>query len=198
MDAALGARFGQRRSIESMLPRVPGSDAVAWSGWGAIPVDRAVTQDAAFELMEARNSLPGVKFEMGTVRQYKAGSTLAHILGFTGPIPQEALGEYLQRDYRIYDIVGRDGLEATYEHALRGDKGQRTVMVDVMGRVLNELRVEREPRPGDNLHLTVELSFQKAVEEALRNGLEASGARAALAGGQVGRLDGDRDRCVDV
>jgi penicillin-binding protein 2 len=177
-DEMLGEIFGGRRSIESFLPRDPTSGQILWAGWGAIPIDRNVSREVAFQLMEAGRALPGVIVERSSVREYPAGPSLAHLLGFTGPIPQEALEDYSARDYRIYDVVGRDALEAHYEDSLRGDKGQRTVMVDVMGRELAEVRIDQPPLAGDNLHLTLELRFQRAVEEALAAGLAGVGARS--------------------
>ncbi len=189
-DEALGEIFGQRRSLESYLPRDE-DGAVAWAGWSPIPVDRNVSREAAFLLQEAGTSLPGVIVERGSVREYPAGPTMAHLLGFTGSIPEETVSDYRERGYRIFDVVGRDAVEATYEDVLRGDKGSRTVMVDVMGKELAEVRVDRPPLPGDNLRMTLSLSFQRAVEEALAEGLARVGAKA----GAVAAVD-PRDGAV--
>lgn len=182
-DAALSAMFGARRSIESALQDEEG--ALRFTGWNAVPVDRNVPREAAFELMEALDQLPGVLISEPSVREYPAGPSMAHILGFTGSIPEAQIGGYLDEGYRIYDIVGRSGLEATYEPVLRGRKGEKIVRVDVEGRELDAGHVEREPVAGRNLHLTIDLAFQEAAEAALAKGLAGVGAKA----GAVAAID---------
>jgi penicillin-binding protein 2 len=127
--------------------------------------------------MEAGWDLPGVSVEEAPVREYPAGPTLAHILGFTGSIPSAELADYTRRGYAIYDIVGRSGLEATYENMLRGAKGEKMIEVDAAGR---ELRVVGQPAPplaGDSLVLALDLDFQRQVEDILQAALESLGAR---------------------
>lgn len=176
-DEVLRAMFGARRSIESFLPRDRSGEPV-FAGWHVVIVDRNVPRARAFELMEESADLPGVIVDQAPVREYPAGPTLSHLLGFTGSITEEALQDYLAQGYRIYDMVGRSGIEVTYEDVLRGVKGERIVQVDVRGRELKEVAISRESMPGANLELTLDLEFQEATENALAEGLRGVGARA--------------------
>lgn len=194
-DEELAATFGTTRSIESYLPRDRDGRPM-YAGWNAVVVDRNVTREAAFELLEAASDLPGVVVDEPAVRGYPAGPTLSHLLGFTGSIPEEDVERYLEGGYRIYDVVGRSGVEAAYEPFLRGEKGQRVVMVDASGREVEAseaglARVTTPPVAGSNLHLTIDLAFQEAVERALARGLASVGSRA----GAVAVLD-PRDGAV--
>ncbi len=159
--------------------------------WEAVPIARNVARLEAFELMEAAADLPGVIIGESPVREYPAGPSLAHILGFTGSIPSEELDRYTSKGYKIYDIVGRSGLEATFEDALRGEKGRKWVEIDATGREIRTVGEPEPPSPGRNLHLTVDLRFQQATEEALVRGLNRIGART----GAVVALD-PRDSAV--
>lgn len=163
-------------ALMDLLPRATDGSVVA--SWEAVPVARNVPRKEAFELMEAAADLPGIIVGEAPVREYSAGPTLAHILGFTGSIPAEELPRYKELGYRIYDVVGRDGLEATYESELRGAKGRKWVEVDAMGRELRSVGDAEEPTAGSSLHLTIDLEFQQAVEEALADGLRRIGARS--------------------
>ena len=182
-DEELAATFGTTRSIESYLPR-DRTGRPMFAGWNAVAIDRNVTRETAFELIEGASDLPGVVIDEPSVRGYPAGPTLAHLLGFTGSIPEEDLGGYLADGYRIYDIVGRSGVEATYETFLRGEKGKKVVMVDASGREVEPpagddlARITQAPVAGSSLHLTLDLGFQEAVESALARGLSSVGARA--------------------
>lgn len=179
-----------RRSLWSYLVDADGAFVPTWS---AIPIPRTVPRQAAFDLMEEAVDLPGVIIGESSVREYRAGPTLAHLLGFTGSIPEDEVTDYRALGYRLYDIVGRAGLEYSYEAALRGRKGEKIVQVDAMGRELGEvpLAEPREPQPGMALKLTVDLAFQRQVEEALQRGLNQIGARS----GAVVALD-PRDGAV--
>lgn len=176
-DEVVRAMFGARRSIESFLPR-DGDGQAIYAGWHIVTIDRNVPRARAFELMEESAELPGVIVDQAPVREYPAGPTLAHALGFTGSIVEDALDDYLARGYRIYDSVGRSGLEATYEDVLKGSKGERIVQVDVHGREMDEVAIARPPSPGANLHLTLDLALQEAAEGALAAGLRRVGARS--------------------
>ncbi len=146
--------------------------------WTPVPLARNVPRDTAFALMEELADLPGVIVGEAPVRQYPAGPTLAHILGFTGSIPQEELADYRARGYQIYDIVGRSGMEATYENELRGQKGKKWVEIDATGRELRTVGESQAPKAGHSLYLTLDLAFQAAVEEILATGLRRLGARS--------------------
>jgi penicillin-binding protein 2 len=167
-------------SIDALLPRDE-TGAIVWSSWDPVPVARNVPRETAFAIMEAQVELPFVTVGESSVRQYPAGPTMGQILGFTGSVPEDDLATYLAEGYRIYDIVGRDGLEATYERYLRGVKGQKIVEIDASGREQRQIGQTRAPVPGYNLHLTIDLEFQRAVEEALARGMRRTGVRSGAA-----------------
>jgi penicillin-binding protein 2 len=146
--------------------------------WSPAIIARNVPREIAFALMEAASDLPGVIVGESAVREYPAGPSLAHVLGFTGSIPESEVGRYRDEGYQIYDTVGRSGLEATYEAQLRGRKGHDQVVVDAMGQTLGVAESLEPPEPGHSLVLTIDLELQQAAEAALRRRLEALGARS--------------------
>jgi penicillin-binding protein 2 len=178
-----------RTSIEDLLPRDKAGNIVRT--WDPAPVARNVPRGRAFAVMEAEVELPFVAVGESSVREYPAGPTMGQVLGFTGPIPDESLDDYLSQGYRIYDIVGRDGLEATYQDYLSGTKGQEIVEIDATGREQRRVGETRAPVPGYSLHLAVDLDFQRAAEAALAAGLRRTGSRS----GAVVALD-PRDGAV--
>ncbi len=175
-DAALPAAAAENPNLDSLLPR--DEDGSLIRAWDVAIVARNVPRDAWFRLQEAAVDLPGVLFSDSPVREYPAGPSLAHILGFTGSIPAEELTEHRAQGYAIFDAVGRDGLERTYESQLRGEKGRKYVEVDAAGREVRLVDAPEAAQPGHSLRLTLDLEFQQAVEEALRRGLARVGARS--------------------
>ncbi len=163
-----------RPSLESFLYE----DGRLVRTWSRIPIPRTLAREHAFELMEDAIQLPGVVIGESSVREYATGPALAHILGFTGSIPEDEIDAYRADDYAIYDVVGRTGVEYTYEDVLRGRKGRKVVMVDAMGHPLADISQPLDPEPGHALRLTLDVKFQQQAEAALQHGLDRIGARS--------------------
>ncbi|NLA25917.1 MAG: penicillin-binding protein 2, partial [Firmicutes bacterium] len=68
--------------------------------------------------------------------------------------------------YKEGDFVGQEGVERTWEPSLRGIDGEQLIETNNMGQPINFLE-RKEPVPGNNLILTLDLDLQKAAEEAL-------------------------------
>jgi penicillin-binding protein 2 len=167
------------RPAPALADRLPRDDEGRLvPSWDVSIVARSVPRDTWFRLQEDAVELPGVIFSDSPVREYPAGPTLAQVLGFTGSIPAEELATYRQQGYQIFDTVGRDGVERTYEAYLRGSKGRQLVEVDAAGREVRQVGEPDAPASGHSLKLTLELDFQQAAEEALSRGLAAIGARS--------------------
>lgn len=139
-----------------------------------------VPRNVAFYLEENHLEFPGVRVGLAPVREYVDGALFAHLLGYVGHIPAELSEEYKSKNYAPTDQVGVQGLEATFEDDLRGTKGRRYIQVDVAGR---EVRVlgEEPPTPGNNLVLTVDAEFQKAVQTILQKTLRGARAKQGVA-----------------
>jgi penicillin-binding protein 2 len=106
-------------------------------------------------------------------RRYPDGGVLAHVLGYVGEISPEQLKQpkfkdYTENPYHPGDIVGQEGLEATYDRYLRGRDGYREVEVDSRGRIQRELAVVK-PQPGQDIVTTIDLDLQLTAEEQLKN-----------------------------
>ena len=94
-------------------------------------------------------------------------SSASHILGMVGPIYAEDDLEALRaKGYNGDDTIGRSGAEAAFEDYLRGTDGRRVVSVNSDGKITGEYYT-KDPKPGSNVELTIDLKFQQAAEEAL-------------------------------
>ncbi|MFP4149278.1 MAG: penicillin-binding protein 2 [Nitriliruptoraceae bacterium] len=138
-----------------------------------VPIAIDVTPEMVFAIQEQRELFPGVVAETLPVREYPHGDLAAHLVGYLGEISQEELLRPEFADYRGGDLVGRSGLEQSYEADLRGTAGQRVLVVNARGDVLDVQR-DRDPIPGDTLVTHLDLELQRAVEELLVDGIETS------------------------
>jgi penicillin-binding protein 2 len=131
-----------------------------------IQLAKDLTRDQVAYVAEHRWDLPGVFLDVEHVRSYKYGELVAHTLGYIGEINEDQLREARQHGYRMGDYIGQAGVEKLFERPLRGAKGAREVEVDALGREL-QLVQEREPGPGMNLVLTLDVGLQQMIEEEM-------------------------------
>ncbi|HEX8176100.1 MAG TPA: penicillin-binding protein 2 [Pyrinomonadaceae bacterium] len=124
---------------------------------------------------------PQLRVEAQPQRRYLENGTLAHVLGYVGEISPEQLEQprYKEKGYKPGDIIGREGLEAVYDHYLRGRDGYRKVVVDSRGRIQDVIE-EVEPQPGQDISTTIDLDLQLVAEEQLRNSPKQRGVIIAM------------------
>lgn len=127
---------------------------------------------------EHKNDLPGVVIEIQPIRDYPWGEVGAHFLGHLGQISEEELAKFKQFGYDGGDVVGKMGIEATYELYLHGKDGGRLVQVDAFGRPVGLIGT-KDPVSGSNLTLSIDMGLQKAAEDAL-NEIGKPGAVVAM------------------
>jgi len=135
------------------------------------PIAEFVDPHVEAYIDEHPRDFPGVEVVHASVRKYPQGRTAAHILGTLGLINAEELESPRFRSYGINDLVGRGGLEQTYERWLRGEKGERKYIVNADGEVLRALG-SLEPVPGNDVQLAIDLDVQRIAEEELRLGMD--------------------------
>ena len=158
-------------------PRPP----VCWNGspFQPIPVAKDISQDLALTIMERRADYPGVTAALEAVRTYPAPFHVnaAHLLGYLGPVSDTELqAQKAARDagkipadeslLQRTDLVGRAGLEAQYDDALRGTPGVTTLAVDKAANVVGTLD-QTQSQPGDYLVTNIDAKLQSVVEKEL-------------------------------
>ena len=108
---------------------------------------------------------------------YRYSPVASHIVGYVGRIPDtDEADEYRAQGYLLSDIVGRSGIEMSFESDLRGTPGYVKYEVDANNRVVQE--VERvDPIPGRDVQLAIDLKMQQYAEQILEAGLKEARGR---------------------
>ncbi len=114
---------------------------------------------------------PGVFVEQSWYRYYPYGECMAHILGYTGNINSDELKEYEQYGYISEDVIGKSGIEKTYELELRGTAGKEIIEVDAYGRRVSQ-KIALKAQKGNDVYLTIDAQLQKDVYNALNENLK--------------------------
>jgi len=147
---------------------------LCWNGspYQPVPVAKDVDTQTALTIMERRRDFPGISAKLEAIREYPAPFNVnaAHILGYLGPVTEEQMqvqGDSSQWDrLRRTDVVGRSGLEKSYDAELRGKPGITTLAVDTAGHVTGTLE-DRPPVAGDYVVSTIDSHLQEVVEQQL-------------------------------
>ena len=115
-----------------------------------------------------------------TRREYPDGPLLAHILGYTGSIDGGTLDRLQSKGYLADDLIGKAGVESSFESQLRGTYGQELVERDATGRDVQVLRTTQQAVPGASLTLTIDRTIQKEATAALKWGMRTAGLKRGV------------------
>lgn len=183
-----GRRVGVLRRVARVLDIPPGKiiadvREAAASPPGTVMLAEDVDRPVRLYLAERRRDFPGIKLQETYPREYPEGASLAHVLGYTGPITAETVAAYRAKGYLGDETVGASGLEAQYEEYLAGRPGEATVEVDAQGEPLSRQVVSSAaPRQGNTVELAIDLPTQTALAMALAERVGESGSRGGAAG----------------
>lgn len=131
-------------------------------------IAKDVSENTVAAIYESQNEIKGVTIGEDTQRIYNDSLYFSHIIGYTGKISEEQMNELnsqLGEDdikYELNDIVGKDGIEESFELALAGTKGYEKVLVNNMGQVQSVVD-EKKSVAGNDIYLTIHSDLQKAV-----------------------------------
>jgi penicillin-binding protein 2 len=136
-----------------------------------IPIKQDITADEQAFIEAHRNELPELETIDEERRLYPRDGFAAHLIGYVGEVSEEMLNDPRYAAYEPGDVVGKAGVEQTYDELLRGEDGSRDVIVDSHGREVGYLGIQHA-KPGQDLRLTIDNDLQRAAELALgsRNG----------------------------
>ena len=199
--AAVLARLGEvlgRPAAEleqAITPCGPSVEPPCWRGspYQSVPVAEYDARDPdglrrVLRIEERREEFPGVRAEFEAVRDYPRGTMAAHLLGYLGPISPEETSQPEYAGVAATALVGRAGVEATYEPELRGRDGVTEVLVDRMGAVAGT-QSTTPPVPGDTLVLSIDAHVQAVAEKALQGAIERARTMRARGSGQPLKAD---------
>ncbi len=158
-----------------------------------ILVKQDVSKNDLMRVEEFSYALPGVFTVARPQRRYLYGKTAGQILGYLGSPTQDELEQ--SDEYEGADLIGRGGIEQTYESDMRGTDGQLVVNVyvsdrrpqlrtdasgnpyvgvDSYGRKLEEEKdFRREPTPGQSIFTTLDIGLQQKCESLLEGDVGA-------------------------
>ncbi|MDF1630546.1 MAG: penicillin-binding transpeptidase domain-containing protein [Alcanivoracaceae bacterium] len=133
-----------------------------------IYLSRHLAPEQAQQVLDLR--VPGIYALTEYRRYYPAAEVTSHIVGFTN-----------------IDDIGQEGVELSFEEVLRGAAGRKRVVRDLIGRVIQDIEIIEEARPGQDVQLSIDLRLQYLAYRELMSAV----SRHSASGGSVVVLDAD-------
>ncbi|OGN55682.1 MAG: hypothetical protein A2796_00705 [Chlamydiae bacterium RIFCSPHIGHO2_01_FULL_44_39] len=155
-------------------------------------IKASLSESEYYQLRMLEKDWPGISAEIAQLRHYPLGKTGSAIIGTMGAInpkeyariaqemselqaasdyfeqeDQDRLKELKEKAYAIHDLIGKTGIEAQHEEALRGVWGKKTFEVDQKGRFIREIS-RKEPISGKQITLSLSSELQEFAEKLLR------------------------------
>lgn len=132
----------------------------------AVAIRTRMREESVARFAVQRPRFPGVEIRARLTRAYPLGPAIAHAIGYVGGISVQDRRELDERDYAGTALVGKVGIERSYEDALHGDVGHAQVLVNARGRQMQVLGGDA-PVPGRDLVLTLDANVQLTAWNAL-------------------------------
>ena len=131
-----------------------------------IPLKQDITPDEQAFIAAHRDDLPELETLDTERRLYPKDGFAAHLIGYVGEVSEADLNDERFAAYQPGDVVGKFGVEETYDGILRGQDGSRDIIVNSHGKEVGLMGQELAV-PGKDLHLSIDLDLQIAAERAL-------------------------------
>ena len=101
-------------------------------------------------------------------RYYPNGNLLSHTIGYVSKISSTEYEKKKEQGYNVNSVIGKAGIEQSFEKYLRGNDGVIKEETDTLGNVSSQTETT-EAKSGDNVTLTIDYRLQKVAEESLLN-----------------------------
>lgn len=186
--------FVDAEDRDDFLTLVEGLRADETKGRYAQIARRNLSWDEYARIVSRLDALdPWVEIRESSRRLYPQGGLTAFVTGQMGSVSARTLEKSPHLGYRLGDRVGRTGIERQWENYLRGRLGARWRVVDARRResskappwAVEALPPARDPIPGQDIYLTLDLDLQRVAVEALSNKLAGAVVAMEVTTGRV-------------
>lgn len=130
-----------------------------------------LSQEMFIRFQSQHGDLEGVEVRPVLTRYYSESEIMAHILGYLGEINSTERMKKEYAGYEVGELVGRSGVEATYQLVMRGKPGKTQHPAEVNGSAVDVSIIE-ESVPGNSISLSISAELQEKVHRVLQQSLE--------------------------
>ena len=118
--------------------------------------------------MEKIVDYPYLQVQTYSKRRYLYDSVASHSIGYVKKISEKEYEKLKDEGYSPRDIVGKDGIERAYDKQLQGEDGYEYIEVNAFNKVQRRVAEEKDPVPGKDLYMTLDMELQEYMEEQFK------------------------------
>ncbi|AVQ29627.1 penicillin-binding protein 2 [Fusobacterium ulcerans] len=128
----------------------------------------SLDEETAHKLMEKIVDYPYLQVQTYSKRRYLYDSVASHSIGYVKKISEKEYEKLKDEGYSPRDIVGKDGIERAYDKQLQGEDGYEYIEVNAFNKVQRRVAEEKDPVPGKDLYMTLDMELQEYMEEQFK------------------------------
>ncbi|MBQ3436970.1 MAG: penicillin-binding protein 2 [Fusobacterium sp.] len=119
----------------------------------------------AHKLIEKVDEYPFLEVQIYSKRRYLYDNVASHTLGYVKKISDKEYEVLKDKDYTPRDIIGKSGIEKTYDEILKGKAGYEYIEVNALNKIQRQIDEKKEPVVGKDLYTSIDIELQKYMEE---------------------------------
>ena len=145
-----------------------------YSLFNSATIAKDISQKSVAKIGEKKYKIYGISIVSVPKRYYPNGNLLSHTIGYVSKISSTEYEKRKEEGYNVNSVIGKAGIEQSFEKYLRGNDGVIKEETDTLGNISSQTETT-EAKSGDNVTLTIDYRLQKVAEESLLstiNGLQ--------------------------
>lgn len=139
-----------------------------YSLFNSATIAKDISQKSVAKIGEEKYKIYGISIVSVPKRYYPNGNLLSHTIGYVSKISSTEYEKEKEEGYSVNSVVGKAGIEQSFEKYLKGKDGVIKEETDTLGNVSSQAETT-EAKSGDNVTLTIDYRLQKVAEESLLN-----------------------------
>ncbi|MCP4703010.1 MAG: penicillin-binding protein 2 [candidate division Zixibacteria bacterium] len=135
------------------------------------PIKRGLDIDVISILEEQGEKYPGITYSIESVRRYQPDIAAETFIGYVGEVSPEEIKAFPDKEYRPGSLIGKKGIEKTYDHLMRGIEGTEYIEISAKGKIIGSYEgKDKIPAvPGDDISLTIDIDLQNFIVESFNS-----------------------------
>jgi len=129
------------------------------------PIKRGLGIEVVSILEERGDEYPGIAYSVESVRQYERSISGEAFIGYVGEVSPDEIKAEPDKQYRPGSLIGKKGIEKTYDHYLRGIEGTEFIEISARGKIVGPYSGKEKISAvaGSDLVLTIDKDLQRMI-----------------------------------
>ncbi|MEG0873249.1 MAG: penicillin-binding transpeptidase domain-containing protein [Clostridia bacterium] len=142
----------------------------AYSLFNSATIAKDISEKSVAQIEERKSELFGVNITSVPKRYYPNSNLTAHTVGYVNKVSDSEYEKIKEQGYNINSVIGKNGIEQSFETYLRGKDGVTKSETDIQGNISSEY-ISEEPISGKNVTLTLDYRLQQVAQDSLEMGI---------------------------